>query len=185
MIQEHVYTCWRGAGCCTDESTLRKIMYLQYHMYIRVYIHQVPWHMDMDTWIQVMAFIIRYVVPGIYDAQYEVYIFVPSMQNAVARGRDTVWYIFDIRMYIRTGNRAYWQSIRAHFEVDVVRVLSAFSSRYDIMRKYYITPKYGFQPKPGKPCHFGAKKRYILKSSTNHTPGALRLASLTSYLFLG
>ena len=41
----------------------------------------------------------------------------------------------------------------------------------------------GFLPKTGIPSHFGAQNRYILKPSTNHTPGALRLAGLTSYLF--
>ena len=40
----------------------------------------------------------------------------------------------------------------------------------------------GFLPKTGIPGHFGAKNRYVIKPSTNHTPGALRLASLTSYL---
>ena len=38
----------------------------------------------------------------------------------------------------------------------------------------------GFLPKTGVPGQFCAKKRYILKPSTNHTPGAVRLASLTS-----
>ena len=38
--------------------------------------------------------------------------------------------------------------------------------------------------KKGVNVHFGAWNRYILKLSTNHTPGALRLASLASYLFL-
>ena len=42
----------------------------------------------------------------------------------------------------------------------------------------------GYLPRTGIPGNFGAKIRYILKPSTNHTPGALRLASLTSYLFL-
>ena len=41
-----------------------------------------------------------------------------------------------------------------------------------------------FLPKTGIPGHFCANNRYILKPSVNHTPGALRLASLTSYLFL-
>ena len=41
----------------------------------------------------------------------------------------------------------------------------------------------GFLPKTGIPGHFGAKNRYVIKPSTNHTPGALRLASLTSCLF--
>ena len=39
-------------------------------------------------------------------------------------------------------------------------------------------------PKTGIPGHFGAKIRYILEPSTNQTPGALRLATSTSYLFL-
>ena len=40
-----------------------------------------------------------------------------------------------------------------------------------------------FLPKTGIPGRFGAKNRSILKPSKNHTPGALRLAGLTSYLF--
>ena len=40
-----------------------------------------------------------------------------------------------------------------------------------------------FLPKKGIPGYF-AKNRYILKPITNHTPGALRLASVTSHLFL-
>ena len=47
-----------------------------------------------------------------------------------------------------------------------------------------LLKKNGFLPKTGIPGHFGSKQRYILKPSTNHTPGALRLASLISYLFL-
>ena len=47
-----------------------------------------------------------------------------------------------------------------------------------------LTLKTGFLLKTGIPGHFGAKNRYVLKPSTNHTPTALRLASLTSYLFL-
>ena len=41
----------------------------------------------------------------------------------------------------------------------------------------------GVLPKTGIPGHFGAKNKYILKPSTKHTPEALRLASLTWYLF--
>ena len=40
-----------------------------------------------------------------------------------------------------------------------------------------------FLPKTGIPGHFCAKKKVVLKPSTHHTPGALRLASVTSYLF--
>ena len=49
-------------------------------------------------------------------------------------------------------------------------------------RTWYVC--YVFLPKTGIPGHFGAKNRYISKPSTNHTSGALRLASVTSYLIL-
>ena len=42
-----------------------------------------------------------------------------------------------------------------------------------------ITKKYRVFSKKGIHGHFFAKKRYILKPSVNHTPAALRLASLT------
>ena len=53
-------------------------------------------------------------------------------------------------------------------------------SQFHNPRQYPI----GFLPTTGIPGHVGAKNRYILEASTNHTPGALRLASVTSYLFL-
>ena len=50
---------------------------------------------------------------------------------------------------------------------------------------YVHTEKKTFLPKTCVPGPFGAENRYILKhSKTNHTPGFLRLASITSYLFL-
>ena len=57
----------------------------------------------------------------------------------------------------------------------------------DYMHQGTRTFTLGFLPKTGIPGHFGAKpgtSKYILKPSTNHTPGAQRLDSLTSYLFL-
>ena len=53
-----------------------------------------------------------------------------------------------------------------------------------VEKKYSGVKKWRVFAKTGIPGHFGAKNRYILKPSTNHTPGALRLASVTSYLFL-
>ena len=46
------------------------------------------------------------------------------------------------------------------------------------------TKKKVFRPKTGIPGPFWTKNRQTLKSSTDHTPGALRLASVTSYLIL-
>ena len=54
-----------------------------------------------------------------------------------------------------------------------------------IARETKANKRLMFSPKQVIRGHFCAKNRYILKRSTNHTPGALRLASVTSYLFLG
>ena len=70
-------------------------------------------------------------------------------------------------------------------------VLHLYSSRINnvppnIPNRLLIIPgiKYRGLPKSGISGHFGAKYRYILKPSTSHAPGALRLASVTSHLFL-
>ena len=54
-----------------------------------------------------------------------------------------------------------------------------FICRWLVLNVFWV-----FLPKTGIPGHIGAKNKYILEPSTDHTPGALRLASVTSYLFL-
>ena len=51
----------------------------------------------------------------------------------------------------------------------------------DLERNTSGGEKINFSPKTGIPDDVVAKGRYILKPSTNHTPGALRFATLTSH----
>ena len=77
---------------------------------------------------------------------------------------------------IRPSNERVWcttQLAKLSFNHSIGRT---HSSRFTFFYKWIL-------PKTGIPGHFGAKNSYILKPSTNHTPGALRFASLTSYLF--
>ena len=84
------------------------------------------------------------------------------------------------RVYVKRAS--VWEWVKFNIELR-----EAAKNRYtlSVWGQKQVHTKMGVFPKTGTSyTWFGAKNSYILKPSTNHTPGALRLASVTSYLFL-